>query len=233
MTTTVGVAIPSIPPRAEMLERALRSVTRQTWPPDQIAVSIDHHAIGASANRNKALDAIDTEWVAFLDDDDEFLPPHLEKLAVCAQRSSADLVYSWFDGINTDFFRIPSEADPDVLVTPEGVPWSPHVEHCLRVTSGNFIPITVLARTSLVKEVGGFVDQGKPGEFPTGEDYTLWLRLLEAGAKFVHLPERTWRWNGHMAHTSGRSWKMPVHASAEFVRTEQAAGRKVEFRKWA
>jgi glycosyltransferase involved in cell wall biosynthesis len=216
-----------------MLDRALRSVVHQTWPPDQISVAIDHHGDGASVTRNRALDAIDTEWVAFLDDDDEFLPLHLERLVVCAQETSADLAYSWFEGINTSFFRIPSEEDPKVLISPEGVPWSPHVENCLRVTCGNFIPITVMARTSLVKEVGGFSDQGKPGEYPTGEDYVLWTRLLEAGAKFVHLPERTWRWNGHMAHTSGRSWKMPVHGSAEFVRTEQAAGREVKFRKWA
>lgn len=230
MTTTVGVAIPAIPPRAEMLERALRSVTRQTWPPDQISVSIDHHGIGASANRNKALDAIDTEWVAFLDDDDEFLPMHLEKLVVCAQQTSADLVYPWFDGINTDFFRVPNEVEE--LVTPEGLPWTPHLHNALFTQTGNFIPITVLVRTALVKEVGGFADRGSP-EGPTNEDFDLWVKLLEAGAKFVHYPERTWRWNGHMAHTSGRSWKMPIHASAEFVREEEAAGREVKFRRWA
>lgn len=231
--TTVGVCIPSIPPRADMLDRALKSVVHQTWPPDQISVAIDHHGDGASVTRNRALDAIDTDWVAFLDDDDELLPLHLERLVVCAQETSADLVYPWFEGINTDFFRVPSEEDPEVLVTPEGLPFSPHVESCLRGVSGNFIPMTVMARTSLVKEVGGFDDQSKPGDFPTGEDYVLWIRLLDAGAKFVHFPERTWRWNGHMAHTSGRSWKMPVHASAEFVRNERAAGREVKFRKWA
>jgi hypothetical protein len=216
----------------KMLENALSSVVRQTWPPDQISVAIDHHGEGASATRNRALDAIDTEWVAFLDDDDEFLPLHLEHLVVKAAETGADLVYPWFDGINTDFFRLPAEDDPDRLRTPEGMPFTPHVENRLRGESGNFIPITVLVRTSLVKEVGGFIDQGKPGDMPTGEDYMLWLRLLDAGAKFVHLNERTWRWNGHLTHTSGRNWKEPVHASREFVDNERKAGREVVFRKW-
>jgi hypothetical protein len=230
--TSVGVAIPSIPPRKEMLERAVRSVTAQTRSPDQISVVIDLHAQGASATRNRALDAIDTEWVAFLDDDDEFLPRHLEKLLVHAQRTGVDVVYPWFDGINTDFWRVPDEQEN--LVTPEGLPWTPHLEDAFRNRIGNFIPITVLARTDLVKSVGGFIDAPGPVENPTGEDYSLWIRLLDFGATFAHLPERTWRWNGHMAHTSGRSWKQnPVHASAEFVRTEQAAGREVQFRQWA
>jgi hypothetical protein len=33
----------------------------------------------------------------------------------------------------------------------------------------------------------------------------MWLALLDLGATFSHLPERTWRWHmGDVVHTYGR-----------------------------
>jgi len=46
----------------------------------------------------------------------------------------------------------------------------------------------VMARTDLLREVGGYRD----GPFP--EDYDLWLRCLRAGARFHKLPRRLVRW---------------------------------------
>lgn len=202
---TVGVCIPAIPIRMDMLKRALASVASQSWPPNQISIVIDHAGEGAAATRNKALKAIETDWVAFLDDDDEFLPRHLERCFVAAQQSGADFVYSWFEGINQDIFAVPNEDGE--LADPFAVPWHEGSEAYMR-QSGNFIPVTVMVRTELIKSVGGFEDMaGSEGSGATGEDYIAWLKLLDAGAKFVHVPERTWRWNGHVGHTAGRSWK--------------------------
>lgn len=201
--TTVGVSIASIPPRAKMLARALRSVCAQTWEPNQIVVHIDHEGVGAAEAKNRALAAISTEWVAFLDDDDEFHPPHLEALYTCAQQTGADLVYPWFTGINSDgLFAVPDEHGR--LRTPFGQPWIDDIHIPYIRQAGNFIPTTVLCRTELARQVGGFV--GRDGT-DSGDDYGLWMRLLDAGAKFAHLPERTWQWNGHDAHTSGQNWR--------------------------
>lgn len=211
MTPTVAVSIPSIPPRAQMLARALVSVCRQTRLVDQISVHVDHAGEGAAAAKNRALEAVTTDWVCFLDDDDELLPHHVDHLLDYAVEQDADLVYPWFQGINsTDLFRIPNEQGE--IVNPAGVPFDPVVHREWMRTHGNWIPVTVIARTSLVKQVGGFVVKGSL-DTDTCDDWGLWERLLDAGARFAHLPEITWQWNGHPAHTSGRPWRtLPAYA---------------------
>lgn len=185
-----------------MLMRALASVAGQTRQPDQIVVTIDNDGIGSAANRNRALESATGEWTAFLDDDDEFLPRHLEQLVTCAEKTDADLVYSWFEGINTDgIFSVPQNG---VQVPPFGVPFDDELRDCI-LTAGNFIPVTVLVRTDFLRKVGGFTPLGAEGSDQC-DDWGAWKAMLEAGARFVHLPEKTWRWNGHPHHTSGRKW---------------------------
>lgn len=201
--STVGVSIASIPPRARMLARAVTSVCRQTRLADQISIHVDHDSVGAADAKNAALQHIETDWVAFLDDDDELLPIHLEHLLACAEETGADLVYPWYRGINwKDLFSIPDGAGN--MVTPEGQPFLPLHADFIRA-HGNFIPSTVLARTEAVKAAGGFRVMGSL-ETDTCDDWGLWIRMLDNGAKFVHLNEVTWTWNGHPAHTSGRPW---------------------------
>ena len=203
----ITVVIPSIPPRRELLERALASVLNQYVLPAAIKVEVDHDKLGAAATRNRALEGVQTEWLAWLDDDDEFLPNHLETLLGAAQETGADLVYSYGDFIG--------RGDPlavsvnGVYVCPLGVPFGPEQEDHLR-TKGNFIPVTYLVKTELVKQVGGMPE---PNSFPAVasqdcEDYGLLLRLLDAGAKFHHAPAVTWRYYFHPSNTGGRpEWK--------------------------
>jgi GT2 family glycosyltransferase len=181
--TTVAAVIPSIPPRAAKLVEALASVAKQTRPVDQISVAIDHEHLGAPATRNRAMAAVDCEWTAFLDDDDAWRPLHIERLLSTAENCHADLVYPWFD--------VEGGSDP---LGREGVPFDAEA-----VRLANYIPVTVLVRTEAVRAVGGFPS------LPC-EDWELWLRLLDAGAKFVHLPERTWIWNHWGGNLSGLPW---------------------------
>ncbi len=58
------------------------------------AVEYDHEHTGAAATKNRGLAKVTTEWVAFLDDDDQFKPEHLEKLREAQLDSGADVVYS-------------------------------------------------------------------------------------------------------------------------------------------
>jgi len=69
----------------------------------------------------------------------------------------------------------------------------------------NYIPVTALVRATRFVQVGGFPEpNSEDWPHPDCEDWALWLRLLDAGAKFSHLPERTWTWEWHGRNTSGR-----------------------------
>lgn len=181
----ITVVIPTIPPRGQLLGRALASVTLQTLPPTAVSIAVDTKREGAPPTRQRALDAVQTPWVAFLDDDDEFLPSHLQLLAEHAQDTGADFVYSWFHVVGgrdpfpeTHFSRDFDPADP------------------IETT------ITVLVRTELAKQVGfAYLDRGH--RINSGEDRRFTLGCLEAGAKISHLKERTWLWHHDSRNTSG------------------------------
>lgn len=211
--STVTVCIPTIPPRTEVLQRALRSVLTQTRPADAIAIVVDHDGDGAAVTRNRAWHAADTEYVAFLDDDDEFLPNHLEVLMTTAAETGADLVYSWFEHLGWPEWT-PERQDALAvmhngrLCSPLGVPFGPEqAEHMRRYA---FIPITTLVRRSALHKSGGF-PRPLSRDWPRDdcEDWGGWLRLLNTGAKFVHAPERTWVCH-HGAGTAGRPWRSMV-----------------------
>ncbi len=207
----VTVVIPTVPERKAMLDEAVDSVRKQTHECDLI-VSMDvDHVPGkftgtAGRTRNRAIEKIRTEWTAFLDDDDVMYPQHVEKCLACARAADADLVYPWFGGVQAGGVLIVTIAGRDV--TPEGIAWCKELEQHLRMTdlghqAGNYIPITVLVKTELLQRVGGFPEPDEHGEVPYDDEaWALWIKLLDAGARFAHLPERTWEWRIHGSHLS-------------------------------
>lgn len=189
----VTIIIPAHTPRMRNgdLNRALASVWAQTRPPEVVIVQHDYKHEGSAVTRNKALQKVDTHWVAFLDSDDELLPEHLEELLDAAWLTAADVVYPGCDVIGGhdphDRFGQPFDAD------------------LLREKS--YIPVTSLVRTFFAQDVGGFACP-KDSDY---DDWGLYRRLLEAGAKFHHHPVKTWRWfhtgvgsPGVCGNTSGR-----------------------------
>lgn len=185
----VTAVIPSIPPRVQThLHRAVDSVLQQTRPVDAISVSVDHGREGSAKNRTRALSGVGTRWTALLDDDDAWNPDHIQLLLEHAEATGADLVYPWF--------TVPSGFDP--WPEREGQPFD---EVLLRTV--NYIPITVLVRTELLWDAGGFTPKG-PADNPC-DDWGTWEKLLEAGAVFSHLNRRTWLWNWWGGNTSGRA----------------------------
>lgn len=189
MRDGVTAVIPSIPTRSRLLGRALNSVLSQTRPVDAISVSVDHTRRGSAKTRSRALSGVGTEWTALLDDDDEWLPGHIAQLWRHAQETGADLVYPWF--------TVPEGWDP--WPEREGQSFD---EALLRTM--NYIPITVLVRTDLLWEAGGFTPKDPDNPESLCDDWGTWERLLAAGAKFSHLNSRTWIWHWHGGNTSGR-----------------------------
>lgn len=176
---TVGVAIPTIPPRTELLYRALRSVHAQTYPVTHVSIATDHQRRGAAHTRQRALDGITTPWTLFLDDDDEFRMFHVEHLVRFAQESGADYVFPWFDVVG-------------------GLdPFPQHFGKKYDVNAPHHTTMTVMVRTDLAKSVGFHDAEG-------GEDWAFTLGCIRAGAVIEHLPERTWRYFHNSGNTSGR-----------------------------
>lgn len=191
----ISVVIPSIPPRRAMLTAAIESVAVQDHPVEAIHIAFDNEKRGAALNRDAAFEYVDTEWVAFLDDDDTMKQWHLRTCLMAAESSGADLLYPWFDM---------NKGGTDPFPFFFGKPWDDADPHQ--------IPVTFVAKTDVIRAAGGFSRDWPPTpddpEFDelgnrAGEDYRLVLRLVAMGAKIVHHPERTWTWNHHGRNTSG------------------------------
>lgn len=191
----VTVVIPHIGPRAEQLTRAVRSVAAQSHQARNIVIATDVHRNGSAVTRNRALYAdIDTDWVAFLDDDDEMLPQHLDVLTRAALRHGAQVVYSGCRVLDASLRDIPVREEWGRF----GLPFDADL---LRQRS--YLPVTSLVRTDLAR-LAGF---GPPDTHPDSvyDDWGFYVRLLDLGANFVHVPQVTWVWHHHGANTQGRA----------------------------
>ena len=171
---SVSVITPAIPPRLDRLQQAMASVRGQRHPAMEHLIAIDNGRHGSAAMRNKLVRAASGDWIAPLDDDDYLLPNHLELLVAAANGPDRpDVVYSY------------------CKVTGRGDGWVPNREFDAdELRRGNFIPVTALIRRELLEDLGGWHHSR---DVQNGwEDWNLWIRALDAGAKFACVPEVTW-----------------------------------------
>ena len=200
---SVAVVVATIPGREGLLEEALASVAAQHRPPDQVVVEHDPDRTGAAAARNRALDRVECDLVAWLDDDDLLLRSHIKALAyVLEHEPDVGLVYP-----------VPRATGPEpTAVTVNGVwrkPWGVEFgpEQAMHLRErGSFIPITHMVRTAAVRAVGGFPEGVTlPDGRYRGEDEALLIALLESGIWFRHLNVTTWVWRVWDGHTAGKA----------------------------
>lgn len=153
---TIGVAICTFGQSSwleKSLTHALPSIEAQTVTPTQI-VTI-HMPLGTLAQaRNQAVYGLETEWVVFLDADDQLEPDYIEKIPTTSEFDIlAPLIRHNADG---QISRLPAS-------------W--------HISANNWIVIGAPFRRKFFMCVGGFQ------EFPGLEDWDLWIRMEEAGAK--------------------------------------------------
>lgn len=212
---SVAVIIP-VYNRPDYLRAALDSVFAQTRLPDEVLVvddgSTDNTAAvaqeypgvtfirqqnsGASAARNRGIQAATSEWVAFLDSDDAWHPDKLRlQLHALEQHPECDVCTS-----NWQQLVVPetgSRRDPPSDLSP-GLDIAAGLRGSLRLPPG-----TVLVRRTRLVELGGFDLSAPPCE-----DWDLWLRLAAAGCKFVLEPSHLLLIRSHDSNISNQSFRM-------------------------
>lgn len=132
------------------------------------------HASSLREARNRALDAVTSELVCFLDADDELEPQYFDRIdevTADVRAPAVRYVRNRFDqGV-----RMPRVAG--------------HAHDCTAecLAFGNWIVIGAVAPTRLLKDVGGFRD------FTWAEDWDLWVRCWQAGATIAPAPRAVYR----------------------------------------
>lgn len=195
MRPGISVVIPAHPHRVRngMLARAVESVEAQLLPATDLIIEVDKEGAGAAKTRQRGLEKVTTEWVAFLDSDDWFYPEHLKVLAAGARLYKADYLFSYYMVHRYDGTPWP-ENDP---LGHFGKPWN--------AASPHQTTITTLVRTDIAQAVG-FHDPPEDsvvGGHRGGEDWHFTIGCRDAGARIVHIPRRTWAWTHHGLNTSG------------------------------
>jgi glycosyltransferase involved in cell wall biosynthesis len=200
----VSVIVPTYK-RADRLENALRSIKGQTYRNLEILVVNDnipgsdwdcstaetlkkfgdsrlkvvHTAgqTGGGAARNYACRYASGEYLAFLDDDDEFLPDKVETQLAFMLEHDLDMCWqdvSWYD-------------ESGKLVEHR------RLDHCKDFTQQGLLRahlLTPISPTSIYMLKKSLFDRTKGfGEVATGQDWWLMLRCIEAGACMGYMPE--------------------------------------------
>lgn len=171
---------PTIPGREKLLEECGESVARQTYPAIQHYVQTDHGHHGPALVRNSLVGQTKSDWVLPLDDDDTLDPGCVAALVAASRTTTADgsvvdydVTYSWC--------RMIGRTDN----------WTPNRLFAeFSLYRQNFIPNCALIRRSLFEVVGGYRNVQL-------EDWDMWIRMVQHGARFRCLPEVTWTYRAH------------------------------------
>jgi hypothetical protein len=149
-------------------ERAIPSAER-------LGVPVVHtHAGSLSEARNAGLGQVRTDWVCHLDADDELEAGYFDRIAQGRADVRAPAVRYVQHG-RAQAPRVPRVAGHT------------HVCRAECLVDGNWLVIGSVARTELLRAVGGHL------EFDWSEDWSLWLRCHLAGASFEAVPRAVYR----------------------------------------
>lgn len=192
MIADVTVVTPCIPERFGMLNQCIASVDAQLVKPKRHVIGIDYERVGCAALMNDLVAAVDTEWIVPLADDDLLMKHFVGEMV--AHAGTAAVTYSRPVAVGAD--------------------WAPrrYEFSAPELRKENYIPSTALIRTDLWRKIGGYRTREDPSEhdfwskwrashnfnddmFP--DDWDFWLRALDSGAFFRHVPSRNWVYRFH------------------------------------
>ena len=207
MSSSVSCVIPTHA-RGDYLRISLQCAVTQTCRPDEVIVVSDvadleaagicaavagGHDVpiryiespagrnGASSSRNIGAAEASSDFLAFLDDDDEWLGSYLQDaLAACEADPGADVVVTWIEMFSGDR-TADGPAIPPGLAANEVIAANPGA------TGSN-----IVLRASTFRAVGGFDEQ-----LPVKNDTDFFYRLLASGHRYAVNPTRSVRQRKH------------------------------------
>jgi len=123
--------------------------------------------------RNYGLSKVETDYVVFLDADDNLSPDYFNDVTPTTDVTVTSVSY------NGNTPSIP------LVWAHEYIPAMRHQGACEAtcLLDGNYIHIGAIIRTEAIRAVGGF------DEYPVYEDWALWLKMQQNGATFANHPE--------------------------------------------
>jgi glycosyltransferase involved in cell wall biosynthesis len=202
----VSVVIPTSG-RFELLERALKSLLRSTLVPREVIVVADSslkdpsihleilnskyassfeklsciqssRASGAAGTRNAGLSLVSNEFVAFLDDDDEFLPHKLSRQVSAMQESGSVFCFS-------DYLRVSSSSSTYADCSPKSR-YKGDLAREIAFDDCRIATPTVMLRMSFIEKLNPLF----PEQMVMREDNFAWLKIaLNKGFSFVHIAD--------------------------------------------
>jgi glycosyltransferase involved in cell wall biosynthesis len=175
----------SLPERVDLLGEAISSVWGQTRRPDDLVIGVDYSRRGEVWNQNRILAATDTDFVAFLHDDDLWEPDHL----ATAERYFADA-----DVIVSDF-------------TSPGRAWDipKHWDRWDLLLHTNWFPPSVVVARRTIFDCWSEPAQPPPRDWV---DWANWRRLYTLGARFVYTGNTTAQYR--FGAWGNGSWQPPT-----------------------
>jgi succinoglycan biosynthesis protein ExoW len=212
-TPKIAVVIPFFQRESGILDRSLQSIAAQGYPADSIYVLIIDDGspmpadeqlrlvpppaglrtrvirqpnAGPNEARNTALENLEagTEFVAYLDSDDEWIGEHLARaLKALGAGYSAYFANLFHLGDDTNEYdkarRVKPDEHPMVLNDPTLRAYSGDMVHQISTANIIFMPSLVISVAALGK--ARFPKAHRHG----GGDYLYWMDLIEHGARFV------------------------------------------------
>jgi glycosyltransferase involved in cell wall biosynthesis len=175
---------------------------------------------GASAARNTGINQAKGKYVAFLDDDDEWLPEKTAKQIKDLESSKGSISYTWVR-------RLDSNHNQRALYTPKN---SGDITERLLKQNVTGTTSTVIAETDLCRSMGGFDES-----FPRWNDWDFSLRASQR-TKFTLIQEplvNQYTWDGNQLSDNFEKLKTArdrllskhIHLATKF-------GMESQFRSW-
>lgn len=182
--------------RPEMLSRALKSIFRQSFTnyevivvddgsnvsyqqtlieyKDKITFCVNNDGQGAASARNYGVTLAQGQWIAFLDDDDEFHHEYLANLSARLKEATTDIGFAW-----SSILKKIANADGSVTETPV------HYKESYRNKGQLYTMAACIGcgygfavKRDCFDQVGGF-----DTNFKVAEDTDFILKLLSAGVE--------------------------------------------------